>query len=152
MNRVKFIFKQLGKRQFNTQKLLRNAENPQQQSTSSESKQSKQQAFEQRFQEEEEPEQMKKQEKQKIGWAIGLGLMSSYLYLGWGEYDTNQNIFMQHNQRAFDSIKESYEYFMHPPKKALLPPLPKSLHRDFTLCVELSDVLTHLVWEVIIIN
>ena len=110
----------------------------------------KQQEFEQKFKEseEEEPETMKKQEKQRIGWAVGLGIFSSYLYLGWGDYSTGTPI-SEHNRRAWESIVESYEYFMHPPKKALLPPLPKALHRDFTLCVELSDVLTHLVWEVV---
>jgi import inner membrane translocase subunit TIM50 len=37
---------------------------------------------------------------------------------------------------------------MNPPKKALLPPLPKREHRDFTICIELGDVLTHLDWDV----
>ena len=115
---------------------------------SKDNKDSKDYKQEFKFPKEEQDEGMQKEEKQRIGWAVALGLFSSYLYLGWGDYQNDNNILVNHNKRAWESIVESYEYFMHPPKKALLPPLPKSLHRDFTLCVELSDVLTHLVWEV----
>jgi hypothetical protein len=68
---------------------------------------------------------------------------------GWGDDKLeNESAFAAHNRRAWDSVRESYEYFMYPPKKSLLPPLPKHMHKDLTICVELTDTLTHMVWEV----
>ncbi|KAJ3274569.1 mitochondrial inner membrane protein required for protein import [Terramyces sp. JEL0728] len=88
--------------------------------------------------------------KSGAGWAIGLGILSSYLYLGFAHESEDvegENFFQAHNRRAMESIKESYDYFMNPPKKKLLPPLPPQLARDYTICVELTDALTHLAWD-----
>jgi mitochondrial import inner membrane translocase subunit TIM50 len=85
-----------------------------------------------------------------IGWAVGLGLLASYIYLGQtheSEDVEGENAFQAHNRRSFESLKDSYEYFFYPPTKKLLPPLPPQLHRDHTLCIELTDALTHLVWD-----
>ena len=58
-----------------------------------------------------------------------------------------ENAFVAHNRRALEALKESYDYFMNPPTKTLLPPLPPQFARDYTLCIELTDALTHLVWD-----
>ena len=85
-----------------------------------------------------------------FGWAIGLGLLASYIYLGQTHESDDvegENAFQAHNRRSFEALKDSYEYFFYPPTKKLLPPLPPQLHRDHTLCIELTDALTHLVWD-----
>ncbi|KAJ3306277.1 mitochondrial inner membrane protein required for protein import [Kappamyces sp. JEL0829] len=85
-----------------------------------------------------------------IGWAVGLGVLASYIYLG-QTYESpdveGENWFEAHNRRSWESIKDSYDYFMNPPTKSLLPPLPPQLAREHTLCFELTDALTHLVWD-----
>jgi import inner membrane translocase subunit TIM50 len=56
-------------------------------------------------------------------------------------------MFNAHNRRCLEALTGSYDYFMNPPKKALLPPLPKHERKDFTVCIELSEALTYLVWD-----
>lgn len=83
-----------------------------------------------------------------LAFSIGLGFLSSYLYLGYGDdYLENESTLAAINRRAKQSLVDSYEYFMYPPKKALLPPLPRHMHKDYTLCLELTDALTHCVWD-----
>jgi hypothetical protein len=83
-----------------------------------------------------------------LTFSIGLGVLSTYLYLGYGDdYLENESTLAAINRRAKESVVESYEYFMYPPKKALLPPLPRHMHKDYTLCLELTDALTHCVWD-----
>lgn len=85
-----------------------------------------------------------------IGWAIGLGLLSSYLYLGQSHESDDiegENEFQAHNRRSLEAIVSSYEYFVNPPTKTLLPPLPAQMARPYTVCIELSDALTHVVWD-----
>ncbi|KAJ3260463.1 mitochondrial inner membrane protein required for protein import [Boothiomyces macroporosus] len=121
--------------------------------------QKKRQEQQEKASEQEEPEKETKAEgeedldakaKSGVSWAIGLGVISSYLYLGFtheSEDVEGENFFQAHNRRAMEAIKESYDYFMNPPKKKLLPPLPPQLARDYTVCLELTDALTHLVWD-----
>ena len=87
---------------------------------------------------------------------ILLGVLASYIALGQlHESQTdpslipeNEDLFSRHNRLCKEALVESYEYFMNPPTKKLLPPLPPQMARDHTLCIELTDSLTHLVWDV----
>ena len=82
-----------------------------------------------------------------------LGAFATYIALGQLHESTtdpipNESWFDEQNRKCKEAIIESYEYFMNPPTKKLLPPLPPQLHRDYTLCIELTDALTHLVWDI----
>lgn len=98
-------------------------------------------------QKQEKDDSTNSKEKYHIAYAVGLGISASYLYLGWGENKENESMFQGHNRRALESLKESYDYFMNPPVKQLLPKLPKAYAREYTICIELSDALTHLIWD-----
>ncbi|KAI8893306.1 HAD-like domain-containing protein [Globomyces pollinis-pini] len=95
-------------------------------------------------------EKIEQKSASNYGFFIFLGVLSSYLYAGF-TYDSpnleGENAFVAHNRRVMESIKDSYDYLTNPPTKSLLPPLPPQLRRDYTLCLELTDALTHLVWE-----
>ncbi|KAJ3000678.1 Mitochondrial import inner membrane translocase subunit TIM50 [Globomyces sp. JEL0801] len=104
-------------------------------------------------------EKIEQKSASNYGFFIFLGVLSSYLYAGsflladslGFTYDSpnleGENAFFAHNRRVMESIKDSYDYLTNPPTKSLLPPLPPQLRRDYTLCLELTDALTHLVWE-----
>jgi len=95
-------------------------------------------------------EDEEKKQASSIGWAVGLGVLASYAYLGQAHDSPDiegENALQAHNRRSYEAVKKSYEFFMHPPTKKLLPPLPPQLHREHTLCIELTDALTHLVWD-----
>jgi hypothetical protein len=86
-------------------------------------------------------------------FAIGLGLFSTYVYMG---YDYNndtaptENILQAYNRRCLSYMHSSLESiinYVNPPPKKLLPQLPPQLKKDYTVCLELSDTLTHLVWD-----
>ncbi|KAI8923739.1 HAD-like domain-containing protein [Entophlyctis helioformis] len=53
-----------------------------------------------------------------------------------------------HNRRVAAYWTDTYEYWINPPSKKLLPdPLPAPYHRPYTILIELTDAMTHLVWD-----
>lgn len=83
--------------------------------------------------------------------AVGLGVLATYFYMGSTntlEAKDGDNAFTTHNKRVWASLKESVDYWINPPSKKLLPdPLPGGYQRPYTLLIELSDTLCHMVWE-----
>jgi hypothetical protein len=95
-----------------------------------------------------------KMRKQALGtsFAVALGIISSYAYLGYSSElpaEEGDSAFTTHNKRAWAEVKNSFNSWVDPPSKKLLPdPLPAGYQRPYTLLIELTDTLCHMVWEV----